>query len=95
MRAALKEELQKRGFDKDGQCAGDGTGRGEKNKSDLAGTLELSAFTDLLVTNRSEVCRQAGLIAERVEKMCRNQTKSKERKKAIWDINDKGAWKRP
>lgn len=95
MRAALKEELQKRGFDADGQFAGDGTGRGEKNKSDLAGTLELWAFTSLLVTKRSEVCRQAGLIAETVEKMCRDQTKSKARKKAIWDVDDRGAWKRP
>ena len=85
MRAALEEELQKRGFDKDGQCAGDGTGRGENHKSDLAVTLELSAFPALLVTKWSEVCRQAGLIAERVEKMCRNQTKIKVKKKARWD----------
>lgn len=95
MRATLEEELQKRGFDKDGQYAGDGTGWGEeKKKSGLAGTLELIGTERLLVMKRSEVCRQAGLIVERVEEMCRDPEKSKWEPR-IMDLNDKEAWKRP
>lgn len=84
------EELQKRGFDKDGRHTGDGMGRGEGEESDLAGTLELIAHKGLLVTERSEVCRQAGLIAQRVEEMCRNRNRTKMK---VY-IKDKGARKR-
>lgn len=69
------EELQKRGLDKDGKHAGNGTWRGAGKKNGLYGTLEMGAFETLAVAEWGEVRRQVGLMVETMEKMCVDWTK--------------------
>lgn len=68
------EELQKRGFDKDGNRVGNGTERGAGKKNGLCGTLEMNAFPILAVAEGEQVRRQVGLMVETMEKMCENWT---------------------
>lgn len=72
MRSALIEELQKRGFDKDGKRAVNGKGRGAGKKNGLYGTLNIGAHQGLPVAKGQELRRQMGLIVERLEEMCEN-----------------------
>lgn len=72
------EELQKRGFDKDGKRTGNCTGRVAERK-DLFGTLEIGANPALEQASGGEVRTQTRLMVERLEQMCEGWRKNGER----------------
>lgn len=86
MKTALIEELQKRGFDKDGKCAVNGKASGA-GKNGLYGTLSIGAHRALPLAKGGELRRQMGLMVQRLEDMCENQrikrVNDEEREKAV------------
>ena len=87
VKTALLEELQKRGFDKDGKRAKHGMERGVGGKAGFCGTLEINLSPKIAVAEWGEVRRQVGLMVERMEEMSMSWAKENKSSKTIGSSN--------